>query len=57
MGTGEPFGVGEANNWGKKYRPQWLGDEKVFHFLHPQNTLNRYSIGQKNNFYGLIWSV
>ena len=57
MGPGEPFGVGEANNWGKKYRPPWLGDEKVFHFLHPQNTLNRYSIGQKNNFYGLIWSV
>ena len=53
MGPGEPFGVG-ANIWGKNIG--WATKE-IIYFLHPQNTLKRYSIGEKNNFYGLFWSA
>ena len=55
MGPGKPFEVG--NIWGKLLSATIVERQNFFHFLHPQNTLRRYSIGEKNNFYGLIWSV
>ena len=50
MGPSEPIGVG-GQHLGKKMSPTMVGrwaSKKIFHFLHPQNTLKRYSIGEKN---------
>ena len=72
MGPGEPFGVGGPIFGEKNVAHHGWATKKFFHFLRPlniiqcfegvkkfpkKNTLKRYSIKKKNNFYGLIWAV